>query len=73
MVSIAKEHQTEDSKTNGYVIDTESLRKEHDIDLRGNEDVSLGRIFKPRLLKGTCDVRITNNTVVSLARTIQVR
>ena len=75
VVSIAKEHQTEDSKTNGYVIDTESLRKEHDIDLRGNEDVSLGRIFKPRLLKGTCDVRdrITNNTVVSLARTTQVR
>jgi hypothetical protein len=53
VVSIAKEHQTEDSKKNGYVIDTESLRKEHDIDLRGNEDVSLGRIFKPRLLKGT--------------------
>jgi len=52
VVSVAKEHQTKESKEKGFVIDTESLRDEHDIDLRGNEDVSLGRIFKARLLKG---------------------
>jgi hypothetical protein len=50
-VDVATPLQTAEAQEGGFIEDSEELRQ-HGIDLRGNEDVTLGRLFKQRWADG---------------------